>query len=676
MATIDRHRPWLAIAGVWLLAFAIRCLYVWQIHGAPFFDLRLGDAEAYHLWAQRIAAGDWLGNDVFYQSPLYPYFLGLIYRFLGESALTVRLLQAAIGASSCALLAASSVALFPRMGILAGVGLALYPPAIFLDGLLEKSVLVTFFTTALLAVLAFHSDRHSRRRWLATGVIVGLLGLTRENALLLAVPVLCWIWLGPSIGMRRTAAAALFAAGCLAVLLPVALRNRAVGGELHLTTSQFGPNFYIGNHPGASGTYDALVIGHGSARDERDDATRLAEEARGRKLRPSEVSSYWTGRALEYIRSQPGDWLRLMGRKLALTFNAAEVADTETLDVYAEWSRLLRALQPFTFGVLFAAAIAGAIVTWPSRRQHWFLYALAGTYAFSVVLFYVFARYRFPLVPLLMILAAGGVAQARTRSGRSLIVAAAAGVLSLTFTTLALDDSRAAIAAHYAGIATALAEERRAPGSSSTAAPQAQAMQFYERALQIAPDFPLAQFGYATLLSTDGRHDEAIPRYRAAIRAWPSYAEAHYNLGISLAQTGRVEDAADAYREALRLRPDDVAARLALANTLLALGRPDLAIVEYERSLRLQPERVGTLIGLGVALAQSGRVEEALKVLHRAVALDPASAAAHNNLGWTLATEGHVAEAIPHFERALALNPGDENARRNLERARQLRDSR
>jgi tetratricopeptide (TPR) repeat protein len=673
MATISRP-PWPALAGVWLLAFAMRCLYLWQIHGAPFFDLRLGDAEAYHLWAQRIAVGDWLGNDVFYQSPLYPYFLGLIYRLLGESALTVRLVQAAIGASSCALLAVGGATLFPRMGILAGVGLALYPPAIFLDGLLEKSVLVTFFTTALLAMLALQSGRHSRLRWLATGIIVGLLGLTRENALLLVVPVLCWIWLGRSTGIRRTAAALLFAGGCAAILLPVALRNRAVGGELHLTTSQFGPNFYIGNHQGATGTYDALVIGHGSARDERADATRLAEEASGRKLRPGEVSRYWTGRAIDYIRSQPGDWLRLMGRKLALTFNAAEVADTESLDVYAEWSGLLRALQPFTFGVLLAAAIAGAIVTWPSRRQHWFLYALAGTYALSVVLFYVFARYRFPLVPVLMILAAGGVARARSRSGRALIVAAAAGVLSLTFTTRTLDDRRAAVAAHYAGIATALAEER-APGPSQSAR-QAQAMLFYERALQIAPDFPAAQFGYATLLSTNGRHDEALPRYRAAIRAWPSYAEAHYNLGISLAQTGRVEDAADAYREALRLRPDDVAARQALANTLLALGRPELAIVEYEHSLKLQPERVGTLTGLGIALAQSGRVEDALKVLRRAVALDPASAAAHNNLGWTLATEGHVAEAIPHFERALELNPQDENARKNLERARQLSISR
>jgi hypothetical protein len=53
--------------------------------------------------------------------------------------------------------------------------------------------------------------------------------------------------------------ALIFAAGCSLVLLPVGLRNLAVGREFHLTTSQFGPNFYIGNHAGARGTYESLV---------------------------------------------------------------------------------------------------------------------------------------------------------------------------------------------------------------------------------------------------------------------------------------------------------------------------------------------------------------------------------------------------------------------------------
>src|SRR5258708_30277452 len=183
-----RQRAWTVLLGVWAAAFCIRLLYLWQIHHAPFFDLRIGDGEAYHLWARRIAQGDWLGTGVFYQAPLYPYFLALVYRVLDDSATTVRFIQALIGAGSCAFVAAAGISLFGRRGAIAGLGLAVYPPAIFLDGLIEKSSLVTFFTAALLALLSVSQARMTARRWLGAGVILGLLALTRENALLLAGP--------------------------------------------------------------------------------------------------------------------------------------------------------------------------------------------------------------------------------------------------------------------------------------------------------------------------------------------------------------------------------------------------------------------------------------------------------------------------------------------------------
>ena len=175
-------RGWALVLGAGALALAVRCFYLWQIRNAPFFDLRLGDGEAYHLWARRIAAGDWLGHGVFYQAPLYPYFLALIYRLFDDSIMTVRLAQAFLSAASCALLAAAGVAMFGRRGALAGVALAVYPPAIFLDALIDKSCLMTFLLTALLVIVAW-------RRWLAAGIVLGLLGLTRENALILAVPM-------------------------------------------------------------------------------------------------------------------------------------------------------------------------------------------------------------------------------------------------------------------------------------------------------------------------------------------------------------------------------------------------------------------------------------------------------------------------------------------------------
>jgi 4-amino-4-deoxy-L-arabinose transferase-like glycosyltransferase len=476
---------WTLMLAVGLLALVLRLVYIWQISHAPFFDLRLGDAEAYHQWALRIANGDWLGEGVFYQVPLYPYFLATVYKVFGDGAAMVRFIQAVIGAGSCMLLAAAGMALFGKYGAIAGALLAVYPPAIFLDGLLDKSTLVSFFTAALLYLL---SARHARFRTLLAGVVLGLLSLTRENALLIGVPVLLWLLIGdrdsPSDDSQVTRrstwrAATAFLGGCVLVLLPVGARNYAVGGEFHLTTSQFGPNFYIGNHAGARGLYDPLVPGRGNAADERGDAVRLAEEASRRTLSPEEVSSFWTARALEFIRTQPGVWLGQLPRKLALTYNAIEIADTESQDVYAEWSSLLRALAPVSFGVIFCLAAFGVCMTANAWRRLWFLYAIALTYTLSIIIFYVFARYRFPLVPVLILFAAGGGAAWRETSARPMrrwafVALAIAGGL----TYLPLENTRIDRISHYVNIANAFLGDPQK---------RDQAAAFYDKALRESP---------------------------------------------------------------------------------------------------------------------------------------------------------------------------------------------
>src|SRR5206468_11805612 len=139
-------------------------------------------------WAQRIAAGDWLGHEVFYQAPLYPYLLGVTYAIAGRSLLAVRILQALIGSASCVLLALAGARLFsPRVGLTAGVMLALYAPAIFFDGLLQKSTLDVFFVC--LALWLISRTGTAERSFLWLGLAMGGLGLTPENATFLIAVV-------------------------------------------------------------------------------------------------------------------------------------------------------------------------------------------------------------------------------------------------------------------------------------------------------------------------------------------------------------------------------------------------------------------------------------------------------------------------------------------------------
>jgi len=56
-------------------ALVLRLVHLWSLRASPFWDVLLGDARSYDAWGREIAAGDWTGSGVFYQSPLYAYFL-------------------------------------------------------------------------------------------------------------------------------------------------------------------------------------------------------------------------------------------------------------------------------------------------------------------------------------------------------------------------------------------------------------------------------------------------------------------------------------------------------------------------------------------------------------------------------------------------------------------------
>ena len=128
--TSQGRLKWMIV--IFAAAFSLRLLYLFQIQSIPLFYLLAGDGRTYDEWAQRIAAGDWLGQGVFYQAPLYPYFLGVLQHVVGHNLWAIRAIQAALGSVSCALIFLVGEKLFSRgVGITAGLLLAFYAPAIF-----------------------------------------------------------------------------------------------------------------------------------------------------------------------------------------------------------------------------------------------------------------------------------------------------------------------------------------------------------------------------------------------------------------------------------------------------------------------------------------------------------------------------------------------------------------
>lgn len=132
-------------------------------------------------------------------------------------------------------------------------------------------------------------------------------------------------------------------------------------------------------------------------------------------------------------------------------------------------------------------------------------------------------------------------------------------------------------------------------------------------ALQVRPDFAEAFYSRGNVLLALARPQEALASYERALQLKPDYADAHYNRGVVLQRLKRAEDALAAYDRALELKPDDAEALNNRGNVLVDLRRPDLALASYERALSFAPGYVNARYNLGLAFQEVNRPDEAAR---------------------------------------------------------------
>src|SRR5439155_1201721 len=92
-----------------------------------------------------------------------------------------------------------------------------------------------------------------------------------------------------------------------------------------------------------------------------------------------------------------------------------------------------------------------------------------------------------------------------------------------------------------------------------------EAIDQYQQALKIRPDYGIAHNNLGNVLLGRGNPGEALEHFREALRLDPSNAEAHYNVGSVLRSRGDLSEAAGQFREALQLKPDWIPAVASLA---------------------------------------------------------------------------------------------------------------
>lgn len=304
---------------------------------------------------------------------------------------------------------------------------------------------------------------------------------------------------------------------------------------LHLTTSQLGPNLYVGSNKVANGRYVPLESGRGSWRFEREDAHRLAEQALGRTLSDREVSRYWVGKTIEFVRAYPGRELVLLLNKLCLALNRTEVGDTDSQYLFAEYSRPLKLGQTILhFGVLLP--VAGlCLLSWNrDRRDLLPLVLTSATLLGGLVVFYVFARYRYPLVHPLLLAALGlGNLWMAFKEGRRHEVALGCSLL-VGLGTLAnwpLLSPRVVLAESRYNLGVALADAGRDNEAAAS----------YQAAIAAHDDFPSAHNNLGSLLAARGDLEGARQQFATALQQEPDHAWASLNLGLVLVRQGKLE---------------------------------------------------------------------------------------------------------------------------------------
>lgn len=591
---VSEHQAWLVPLFILLAALSIRLTYLNQIKSIPTFNYPIMD-EKYHVHlAQKINSEEGLDNEPFYRAPLYPYFFAALYKITKGSLYWPRFIQILLGSFLPLLVFLFGLRLFDRrIAFWASAITVFYPTFLYYDAsLLIASLMVVL--TALLTWQLYRCQSSPRlANFIIAGVLLGVAGLTRPNILLLGPALLVWVWfvIKPLIGLRKALGRyLLIGLASVATVLPVTVRNYVVSGDFVLIAWQGGFNFFLGNNRQSTG-WSATVRGIDQTWEGGyKEAIAFAEQSAGGPLKRSEVSEFWYRQAWQEIKKSPTTFLALQFKKLRLFLNGYEIPNNQDIYLARKFAPILRPLMfnkalYFPYGILAPLALIGLALSLSHWRKYLLIYLVLFSYVASLLLFFVCARYRQPLIPFFLLLATYAVVRliefVKRKSGKNIavfIAVFALFVVESNHSILGLDPKRTEA----------------------------------ENCLLL---------GNAYL--EQGDLGKAQHEFREAATVDPTYAQAYNNLGLLSARRGQLFQATGYFRKALELDPMKVETYFNLATTFLERGDAASAIEVLERARQTHPLNDFLHLKLGMTYFEAGRMEDARKSVEQSLRLNP-----------------------------------------------------
>jgi len=564
-----------------IVASSVRALFMGLFYNTFYWISIWSDSATYNQWARRIVTtNDWVGPDPFFMTPLYSYFLAIVYSIFGESLFAARLLQALAGVVTVLVVYLIGERLFSRKaGFAAGLITSVYGPFILSNNLILVETVKVFFLSLSVLFLLIAAERRTMWWWLVSGLALGLSSLCRPTDLLMVAVAVGWIVLyhqWPAKEKLLRSAAVLI--GVVLVVAPVTIRNYTVSGELIFITSNGGLNFYLGNNAHAVGVYynvDQLDLANDP------DGRVYAETVLNRSLQHSEVSSYYFGKAVEFISSEPVRFLNLLFRKLLLLFHHKEISQLGyNYHFIGATSIPLLSYVP-SFLIVGPLGVLGCYVSWKRRKALFLLYGSLAAQGAAVIFFFVTDRFRLSVMPFLILFAGEAVAYLfglwKNKRLKELVIAGAVLTLALLLSTVLNYDIPDEFSTEYEYVGLMYFEAKQYEN----------AMRAFKESLRYRDSFHIHNnIGNAHLAT--GNIPAALAEYEAGYARNPRQAISHFSKGTAYVSRRDWESALKAFQQAIEINPRFAAGHLNKGLTLYIMGRYPEALLSLERYTELE----------------------------------------------------------------------------------------
>jgi tetratricopeptide (TPR) repeat protein len=145
------------------------------------------------------------------------------------------------------------------------------------------------------------------------------------------------------------------------------------------------------------------------------------------------------------------------------------------------------------------------------------------------------------------------------------------------------------------------------------------AVESYEKALQLQPDLIPAWLGRAKILRRLKRYEEAVSANQKVLQLQPDNPKGWFGLGYTLKDAGRYEEAIAAFDRLQKLQPNNHQSWKHQGYVLTKLGNYDQALRCFDQALQLKSSSGGTYYSRAYYYLSLGNIEAAIADLQHAI---------------------------------------------------------